>query len=124
MTEPSSPVLLTALVALATSALGPLLGPYTLIVIASTAGAFVAAAEAHTNSRREVFVYVLRGALFATAFAALTADWAERHWSLPGYSALAGVSVLIGYQAHQVHRLIPLAVRRIFRRPDPHDRTD
>lgn len=118
MAEPSSPVLVTALVALASSALGPLLGPYTLIVVASSVGAFVAAAEAHTESRRDVFVYVLRGTIFALCFAAICTDWTERHWGLASHSLLPIVSVLIGYQAHQVHRLIPLAVRRFFRRPD------
>lgn len=124
MAEPSSPALVTGVVALASAALGPLLGPYTLIIITSAVGAFVAAAEAHTESRRDVFVYVLRGATFALGFAAIAADWAERHWGLPGRSALAATSVVIGYQAHQVHRLIPAALRRLLRRPDPNDRNE
>jgi hypothetical protein len=122
MAEPASPLLVTGLVAVAASALGPLLGPHALIVIVSAGGAFLAAAEAHTESRREVFIYVVRGALFALCFAAISAEWVERHWGLPGHSLLAGVALGIGYQAHQAHRLVRVGWQRIFpRRPDNGD---
>ena len=122
MAEPASPLLVSGLVAVATSALGPLLGPHALIIIVASGGAFLASAEANTGSRREVFIFVVRGALFALCFAAISADWVERHWGLPGHSLLAGVALGIGYQAHQAHRLVRLGWRRIFpRRPQDGD---
>jgi len=119
MSDPANVSIATGLVALATAMMGPLAGPYAIVLVASSAGAFIAASETRTKTRYEVMVFVLRGAAFAVAFAALLAEWAERHFGWPSHSMLAAASVGIGYQAHQVRRLVPQAIRRFFRVPNP-----
>lgn len=121
MADPANTLITTGLVALASSTLGPLAGPYALVLVASSAGAFIAASEAHTKTRRDVLVYIVRGALFALACSALLSEWAEIRFGWPAHSLLAVAAVLIGYQAHQVRRLIPSAVRRFFLNPRQRD---
>lgn len=111
MPEPASSASFVTVVlfAAASTLLGPLLGPIMLVVITSSVGAFIAAAEAETAGVRHVFVFVLRGALFATVLAFGTADWVEIRFGLVGHSALAAIAAGIGYRAHRLGDLLAIA---------------
>lgn len=95
--------------AAAAAALGPMLGPVMLVTIMSSLGAFIAAAESETFGVRHVFVFVLRGSLFALALAFLAAEWVEQRFGLAGHSILCGFAVLIGYRAHRLGDLLLIA---------------
>lgn len=94
MTEPTTAsfVITSAVVVV----LGPVLGPYALIVFSALAGALLALSHGPTLSLWEGVRFVALGVLIALVMTG-SAVWAvERYTSIPGNVALMPVAVIIG----------------------------
>ena len=78
------------------AALGPILGPVSLIAFGAIAGSLLAMSKATTNSKAEAFKFVLVGVLIALAITG-SAAWAlERFMDIPANVALMPVAAVIG----------------------------
>ena len=85
-----------SLTVLFVSLLGPLAGPYVLIVLASIAGSMWPLSAAQTTSRREGLFLLLRCVATALVLTSLIAGIVEKVWGLPVNEGLAPVALLVG----------------------------
>ena len=95
MTEPTS-TLTTGLVALAVALLGPLAGPYTLIVFAALAGSLWPLSQAETPSRRAGLWLMLRCAVTAIVLTGVVSAWVSRQWGWQPDETMGPVAFVIG----------------------------
>jgi hypothetical protein len=94
MAEPSATSL--SITALAIAVLGPMAGPYALIVFAALAGALWPLSTMPTVTRAQGAAFLLRvvaGAVVLTSFAAY---WIESTYNVPAVESVALVAFLIG----------------------------
>ena len=94
MAEPTTTTFIGA--GAAATLLGPVLGPYALIVFGAVAGSLLAMGRANTATRLEAAWFVLVGVLLATAITGAVA-WALEHYlHIPSAIALMPVAAAIG----------------------------
>lgn len=78
------------------AALGPVLGPISLIAFGAAAGSLLAMSKANTTSKMEAFKFVLVGVLIALAITSGAAWALERFFDIPANVALMPVAAVIG----------------------------
>ena len=76
--------------------LGPMAGPYVLIVFAAVAGAMWPLSAARTDTRWQGFWLLLRCTATALVLTSVIAGLIERMWGLPVSEGLAPVALVIG----------------------------
>ena len=96
MPEPTSTSAGISLAALFVAILGPMAGPYALIVFAALAGALWPLSASETTTRMSGAWLVLRCTLTAVALTGVLSVLIQTHWSIPAVEALAPVAFLIG----------------------------
>ena len=94
MAEPSSSVGVTLTMAVV-GMLGPLAGPYAVIVFAALAGAMWPLSAVRTDPCEGAWL-LLRCTLTAVVLTVFLAQILERHTGLPAHSALAPIALAIG----------------------------
>lgn len=94
MTEPTVTTFIGA--GAAAALLGPVLGPYALIVFGAVAGSLLAMGKVRTATWREGAWFVLVGVLLATAITGAVAWALETYLQIPAPIALMPVSAAIG----------------------------
>lgn len=85
-----------SLTVIAIALLGPLAGPYALIVFAALAGALWPLSASATQTRSAGAWLLLRCTLTAIALTAFIAAGLEKFWAIPANEALAPVALIIG----------------------------
>jgi len=95
MAEPTSSAGAT-LAVLTVALLGPLAGPYTLIVMSALAGALWPMGDATTASRKAGAWLLLRCTLTAVALTGVISLLIQKHWSVPAIEVLSPVAFIIG----------------------------
>lgn len=85
-----------SLAAAAIALLGPMAGPYALIVFAAMSGALWPLSIAETASRAPGAWLLLRCTLTAVALTSALAALIQRQWQIPAIEALAPVAFFIG----------------------------
>lgn len=96
MAEPTATSAGISLTVLSIGLLGPLAGPYALIVFAALAGALWPLSAADTQTTAAGAWLLLRCTLTAVVLTAFIASIAERMWAFPVNESLAPVALLIG----------------------------
>lgn len=96
MAEPTSTSAGISLAAVFVALLGPMAGPYVLIVFAALAGALWPLSASETTTRKAGAWLVLRCTLTAVALTSVLAALLQTHWSIPATEALAPVAFFIG----------------------------
>ena len=76
--------------------LGPMAGPYVLIVFAAVAGAMGPLSAASTETRWQGFWLLLRCTATALVLTSVIAGLIERLWGLPVSEGLAPVALVVG----------------------------
>lgn len=95
MPEPTSTSGLS-LAAIAIALLGPMAGPYVLIVFAAMSGALWPLSVADTASRASGAWLLLRCTLTAVALTSALAALVQHQWQIPAIEAFAPVAFFIG----------------------------
>lgn len=96
MAEPTTTTTSTGVVAVLIAALGPVAGPYSLIVMAALAGALWPLSSMDGTSRAQGALMLLRVVTTAVCVAG-AAGWLVERWTgVPAYDALALASFAIG----------------------------
>lgn len=95
MPEPTSTSGIS-LAALAIALLGPMAGPYALIVFAALAGALWPLSAAHTMTRSAGAWLLLRCTLTAVALTSALSLVLQSQWQIPAGESLAPVAFVIG----------------------------
>lgn len=95
MPEPTSTSGLS-LAAVAIALLGPMAGPYALIVFAALAGALWPLSASETISKSAGAKLLLRCTLTAVALTSALALALQNHWQIPAVEALSPVAFMIG----------------------------
>lgn len=95
MAEPTSSAGVS-LIVLSVALLGPLAGPYALIVFAALAGALWPLSASATQTRADGAWLLLRCTLTAIALTAFIASGLDKFWAIPASDALAPVALIIG----------------------------
>ena len=93
MTEPSN-ITFTLTVA-AAAALGPLLGPFSLVAFSAAAGSLLALSRTSTQSRLEGLRFVLIGMLISLVLTASVVWLVNYHTSIPGHVSLMPVAFFL-----------------------------
>lgn len=96
MLEPTSSSAGLSLAAVAIALLGPMAGPYLVIVFAAMGGALWPLSVADTASRAAGAWLLLRCTLTALALTSALAALAEQQWQIPAIESLAPVAFFIG----------------------------
>lgn len=94
MAEPSSSTL--SITALAIALLGPMAGPYALIVFAALAGALWPLSTMPTVTRAQGASFLLRVVASSVVLTGTAAYWMESRYQVPAVQSFAVVSFLIG----------------------------
>lgn len=94
MAEPSAPTL--GITALAIALLGPMAGPYSLIVFAALAGALWPLSTMPTVTRAQGAVFLLRVVGTAVVLTGGCTWWIESRYQVPAAQSLALVAFAIG----------------------------
>ena len=119
MTEPTIPVSV-GIVGLGITTLGPMAGPYAVIVISALAGAMWALAAAPTSTRSAGALLVLRLVLTAVMLTSGVAWMLEVQYDWPGHQLLAPVAFAIGMVGDRwrslLDKLLALGERWLIRR--------
>ena len=95
MAEPTSTSGMS-LAVLAIAVLGPMVGPYAVIIFAALAGAMWPLSSAETISRASGAWLLIRVTTTAVVLTVFLAAAIERNWGLPALEALAPVALMIG----------------------------
>ncbi|HLO65040.1 MAG TPA: hypothetical protein VK165_18930 [Azonexus sp.] len=95
MAEPSTSAGVS-LTVIAVALLGPMFGPYALIVFAALAGAMWPLSAARTESMRDGAWLLMRCTLTAVVLTVFLANLLERFWEIPKLETLGPVAFLIG----------------------------
>ncbi len=95
MAEPTSSAGVS-LVAISIALLGPMAGPYALIVFAALAGALWPLSAATTPSKATGAWLLLRCTLTAIMLTGVLATLVQTHWGIPAKEALSVVAFFIG----------------------------
>ncbi len=96
MPEPTSTSAGLSLAAVAIALLGPMAGPYALIVATAMSGALWPLSVANTASRAAGAWLLLRCTLTAVALTSALAKLAEQQWQIPAIEFFAPVAFFIG----------------------------
>jgi len=115
MTEPTIPASV-GIVTLAVAFLGPMAGPYAVIVLSALAGALWALAAAPTDSRRAGAVLMLRLVLTAVVLTSGVAWALETQYGWPAHQLLAPVAFGVGMGGDRWRALVDLFVALVGRR--------
>lgn len=95
MVEPSTSAGIT-LTVISVAILGPMVGPYALIVFAALAGAMWPLSASATETRLSGAWLLLRCTLTAVVLTAFLARLLDRLWAIPVNESLAPVAMFIG----------------------------
>ncbi|WP_440105443.1 hypothetical protein [Acidovorax sp. BL-A-41-H1] len=95
MPEPTSTSGIS-LAAVSIALLGPMAGPYALIVFAALAGALWPLSAADTMTRSAGAWLLLRCTLTAVVLTSALSLWLQKQWQIPANEALAPVAFAIG----------------------------
>jgi hypothetical protein len=95
MTEPAS-TSAVSITALSIALLGPLAGPYALIVFAALAGSLWPISASDASSRLANAFLLLRCTLMAVIFTSVIAQWLQAQYQLQAIELLAPVAFVIG----------------------------
>lgn len=95
MPEPTSTSGIS-LAAVSIALLGPMAGPYALVVFAALAGALWPLSAAETMTRKASFWLLLRCTLTAVALTSAMSLVLQSQWQIPANEALAPVAFAIG----------------------------
>lgn len=112
MTEPIAPAAV-GIVALAVAVLGPLAGPYVVIMLAALAGALWALASEPTASRADAGLLVFRLMLTATVLAGGLAWWLEDVYKWPAHQVLAPTAFVVGMGGNRWRALIDAVIKMV-----------
>jgi hypothetical protein len=115
MAEPTVPASV-GIVTLAVALLGPMAGPYAVIVLSALAGALWALAAAPTESRRAGAWLVLRLVLTAVVLAGGVAWGLESQYGWPAHQLLAPVAFATGMGGDRWRALVDVLVATVGRR--------
>lgn len=115
MTEPTLPAT-AGIVAIGVAMLGPLAGPYAVIVLAALAGALWALAQAPTATRSAGALLLLRLVLSAVVLTSGVAWLLESQYAWPAHHVLAPVAFAIGMGGNRWRSLADVIVAAISRR--------
>ena len=96
MSEPTSTSAGLSLAALSVALLGPMAGPYALIVFAALAGALWPLSAADTMTRSAGAWLLLRCTLTAVALTSALSLLLQSQWQIPANESLAPVAFAIG----------------------------
>lgn len=96
MPEPTSTSAGVSLAVLAVALLGPMAGPYALIVFAALAGALWPLSGAETMTRAAGAWLLLRCTLTAVVLTSALSLALQSYWAIPAHEALAPVAFAIG----------------------------
>lgn len=96
MAEPTATSAGISLMVLSVALLGPLAGPYAVIVFSSLAGALWPLSASKTDSNRAGAWLLLRCMLTAIVLTVFIAGIVERTWGMPVSESLGGVALIIG----------------------------
>jgi hypothetical protein len=94
MAEPSATSL--SITALAIAVLGPMAGPYALIVFAALAGALWPLSTMPTVTRAQGAAFLLRVVALAVVLTGTAAYWIESTYKVPAVESVSLVAFLIG----------------------------
>ena len=120
MAEPTTATFIGA--GAATALLGPVLGPYTMIVFGAVAGSMLAMGRASTDQYDgsawyakylEAARFVLVGVLMATAITGFVAYLLEKYFEIPSSIALMPVAAAIGVGRNALLGLIDALFTRL-----------
>lgn len=101
--DPFLPIIVTGAM---TALLGPIIGPYALIVFGAVVGSLLAMSRTPTATRMDGFKFVLIGVLVALVITG-AAIWAvEKYMGVPANIALLPLSFLIGASRNSLLALI------------------
>jgi apolipoprotein N-acyltransferase len=94
----------------ATAALGPVLGPYALIVFAAAVGGLLALTRIKTATRMEGFWFILVGIFLALVFTAPAVWLLESQTHIPGSIALMPMAFVIAAGRNHILTLMDRGV--------------
>lgn len=115
MTEPTIPATV-GIVALGVALLGPMAGPYAVIVLAALAGALWALAQTPTANRSSGALLLLRLVLSAVVLTSGVAWFLEAQYAWPAHHVLAPVAFAIGMGGDRWRVLVDVIVAAVSRR--------
>jgi hypothetical protein len=115
MTEPTLPAAV-GIVAIGVALLGPMAGPYAVIVLAALAGALWALAQAPTATRAAGAMLLLRLVLTAVVMTSGVAWLLESQYDWPAHQMLAPVAFLIGMGGDRWRYVVDVIVKSVGRR--------
>lgn len=115
MTEPTLPSAV-GIVAIGVALLGPMAGPYAVIVLAALAGALWALAQAPTATRAAGAMLLLRLVLTAVVMTSGVAWLLESQYAWPAHQMLAPVAFLIGMGGDRWRYVVDVIVKSVGRR--------
>lgn len=96
MTEPTTTSAGISLTVISVALLGPMAGPYAVILFSSLAGALWPVSAAETPNHIAGAWLLLRCTLTAVVLTAFLSDAIERTWGVPAVESLATVAFMIG----------------------------
>lgn len=108
MAEPNTTLLSTgsALVTLATVAMGPLLGEYFIIVALGVAGTLLSMSEQSKGTLKQSFIFLFRGVILSFIFTGIATTvllkYVPASSGLTAYALLGAVSFTIGWMSDRV----------------------
>ena len=94
MSEPSTTTF--AVTGMVATALGPVLGPWALIVFGAVAGSLLSMSRTPTAGVLDAVKFIVVGVVLACAITGSVAWAAEKYLEIPGYITLVPVAFLIG----------------------------
>lgn len=115
MTEPTLPAT-AGIVAIGVALLGPMAGPYAVIVLAALAGSLWALAQAPTATRSAGALLLLRLVLSAVVLTSGVAWWLEAQYQWPAHHVLAPVAFVIGMGGDRWRKLADAIVAAVGRK--------
>ena len=95
MAEPASTSTIS-ITALAVALLGPMAGPYALIVFAALAGSLWPISAVEATSRVASAFLLFRCTAMAVVFTGAAANWIQSHYAIQSHEAMAPVAFFIG----------------------------
>lgn len=115
MAEPTMPASV-GIVTIAVALLGPMAGPYAVIVLSALAGALWALAAAPTDGRRAGALLMLRLVLTAVVLTGGVAWALEAQYGWPAHQLLAPVAFATGMGGDRWRALVDVLVAAVSRR--------
>lgn len=117
MAEPAISPAGAGIVAVAITLVGPLAGPYAVIVLSALAGALWALASSSTSTRFAGAILLLRLVLSSLVLTGVVAWWVESQYGWPAHHMLAPIAFAIAMGGDRwrglAGRMVDVVARRI-----------